>query len=75
MFINRVNPSKERKNFMNYKEFAKRANTGDIILFRGYATESKLQRGFTSADYDHVTKLNCIVSHFSPDGNHLPGKT
>ena len=43
--------------FMNYKEFAKRANTGDIILFRGYATESKLQRGFTSAEYDHVGLL------------------
>ena len=43
--------------FMNYREFAKKANTGDIILFRGYGKESKLQRVFTSADYDHVGLL------------------
>ena len=40
--------------FINYKEFALKGNTGDIILFRGYARESKLQRLITSADYDHV---------------------
>ena len=40
--------------FMNYKEFATKANTGDIVLFRGYAKESRLQRLITSADYDHV---------------------
>ena len=43
-----------REYFMNFKEFAKKGNTGDIILFRGYAKESQLQRVFTNADYDHV---------------------
>ena len=40
--------------FMNFKEFGAKANTGDLILFRGYANESQLQRVFTKADYDHV---------------------
>ncbi len=43
-----------REYFMNFKEFAKKGNTGDIILFKGYAKESQLQRVFTNADYDHV---------------------
>ena len=43
--------------FINYREFNKKANTGDILLFRGYANESKLQRAFTNADYDHVAVL------------------
>ena len=43
--------------FINYKEFALKANTGDILLFRGYAKESYLQRAFTNADYDHVGLL------------------
>ena len=43
--------------FINYKEFSIKANTGDILLFRGYSKESHLQRVFTSADYDHVAVL------------------
>ena len=43
--------------FINYKEFALKANTGDILLFRGYAKESYLQRFITTADYDHVGLL------------------
>ena len=43
-----------REYFMNFKEFASKGNTGDIILFRGYAKESILQRLVTNADYDHV---------------------
>ena len=43
--------------FINHKEFALKANTGDILLFRGYAKESHLQRVFTNADYDHVAVL------------------
>ena len=43
--------------FINFKEFAKKANSGDIILFRGFGKESKLQRVITSADYDHVGLL------------------
>ena len=43
--------------FMNCKEFASKANTGDILLFKGYAKESKVQRIITNADYDHVAIL------------------
>ena len=43
--------------FINYKEFSTKANTGDILLFRGYSNESHLQRAFTNADYDHVAVL------------------
>ena len=40
--------------FMANKEFARRGNTGDIILFRGYSTESQFQRMITNVEYDHV---------------------
>ena len=40
--------------FINYKKFALEANSGDIILFKGYSNDSKFQRFLTSADYDHV---------------------
>ena len=43
--------------FMYYKEFASKGNTGDIVLFRGYSSESKLQRAITGAEYDHVAIL------------------
>jgi hypothetical protein len=43
--------------FMNCKEFAMKGNTGDILLFRGYAKESIAQRLITNADYDHVAIL------------------
>lgn len=43
--------------FINYKDFSSKANTGDILLFRGHANDSKLQRAFTNADYDHVAIL------------------
>ena len=43
--------------FINYKEFTSKANTGDILLFRGYAKESNIQRAITCADYDHVAIL------------------
>ena len=43
--------------FINYKKFEKEGNTGDIILFKGYETESKVQRILTTADYDHVGVL------------------
>ena len=61
-YINNIFSINLRKNFcteyfINYKEFALKANTGDILLFRGYAKESYLQRAFTNADYDHVALL------------------
>ena len=40
--------------FINYKKFALEANSGDIILFKGYSNDSKFQRFLTGADYDHV---------------------
>ena len=40
--------------FINYKKFALEANSGDIILFKGYSNDSKFQRFLTSAEYDHV---------------------
>ena len=43
--------------FINYKKFEKQGNTGDIILFKGYETEGKVQRILTTADYDHVGVL------------------
>lgn len=43
--------------FMGHKQFCRNANTGDILLFRGYARESKIQRMITSVEYDHVAIL------------------
>ena len=40
--------------FIDYKKFALEANSGDIILFKGYSNDSKFQRFLTGADYDHV---------------------
>lgn len=36
------------------KEFVRMADTGDLILFRGKAFESRLQRVVTGSEYDHV---------------------
>ena len=43
--------------FVDYKEFEKRANTGDILLFKGYTKGNKFQRLVTDAEYDHVAAL------------------
>ena len=43
--------------FICYKKLIKEANTGDIILFKGYSNESKFQRFLTGDDYDHVGVL------------------
>ena len=57
--------------FMGYKQFARCGNTGDIILFRGYAKESKFQRMITSVEYDHVAiiiKQNGILHIYESTG-------
>ena len=43
--------------FMGHKQFARSGKTGDILLFRGYAGESKFQRMITNVEYDHVAIL------------------
>ena len=43
--------------FIHYKKFPLEANTGDVILFKGYARESKFQRYLTGDNYDHVGVL------------------
>ena len=43
--------------FIKHLEFEERANTGDILIFKGFRMSSKCQRFFTGADYDHVALL------------------
>ena len=43
--------------FVNHKIFVTLGQTGDVLLFKGYAKESKFQRFITSDDYDHVAVL------------------
>ena len=43
--------------FMGHKQFVRSGKTGDILLFRGYARESKFQRMITNVEYDHVAIL------------------
>ena len=50
-------PNFYTKYFVKELEFEKRANTGDILIFKGFKMSSKCQRFFTRADYDHVALL------------------
>ena len=43
--------------FIKELEFQEKANTGDILIFKGFKISSKCQRFFTRADYDHVALL------------------
>ena len=43
--------------FIKELEFREKANTGDILIFKGFKMSSKCQRFFTRADYDHVALL------------------
>ena len=52
-----IKPNFYRTYFIKESEFEERANTGDILIFKGFKMSSKCQRFFTQADYDHVALL------------------
>ena len=43
--------------FISSSEFAKKAKSGDCLIFRGFECPAKCQRCFTRAEYDHVALL------------------
>jgi hypothetical protein len=43
--------------FMFEREFAEKARTGDLLIFRGFECPARCQRMFTGAHYDHVALL------------------
>jgi len=43
--------------FLPERDFARRAESGDLLLFRGKDTPARLQRAATGALYDHVALL------------------
>ena len=56
---------------MGHKQFCRNGKTGDIILFRGYARESRIQRMITNVEYDHVAilvKQNGILNVYESTG-------
>lgn len=48
--------------FIREAEFLSRADSGDLVLFRGSDRAARLQRAATGADYDHVGLLLRVVS-------------
>jgi hypothetical protein len=42
---------------MQEREFASKAKTGDLLIFRGLDCPANCQRCFTRAHYDHVALL------------------
>ena len=57
--------------FMGQRQFFKSGKTGDIMLFRGYARESRFQRMITNVEYDHVAilvKQNSILHVYESTG-------
>ena len=43
--------------YISSSEFAKKAKSGDCLIFRGFECPAKCQRCFTRAEYDHVALL------------------
>ena len=68
----RKDPTFQRHNFMNLKEFESIAKTGDLLLFKSTFCGAKFQRLYTRDIYDHVAlveRKNGILSIFQSSLN------
>ena len=60
--LNLLTISLEKKFYLSYyislKDFESKANTGDILLYRGRQIQSKIQRCYTKDKYDHIAIIH-----------------